>query len=249
MSDSAGDKPQQFPMRVGDFLNHADVYLNRGDIILSRNNTLTSQMIRWGTDGFFSHSALVFLLPQPRNGFDNVFVLESVSEGVGVANFKPWVDGAKAAEQVAILRLNDKSLHEDYFKHVGGLMLDMVKSTYDFDRVINMGLAFVFGIRLGIARLQRKRISLKPWAPKSFICSGFIQYGLVEAMRRRMGDTGSVVLKPGLDPNDHQGLLAVSPEDIASSEKVKYLYAIHHGWVHEVKSYAQARAIISGAQS
>ncbi len=249
MLASAGDRPPHFPMRVSEFLGSAETYLHRGDIILSRNQTLASKLIRFTTGGFFSHSAFVFLLPRREEGLDSTFVLESVSSGVGVGNFKVWVSGPKATEEVAILRLEGEGLDLGFFNKVGGLMLDYVNASYDYGRVINMALSILFGLQWRWSKLSKRRTSMKPWVPKTFICSGFIQYGLVEAQRRRQLDPSSVVLKEDLSANDHDGLLAVSPEDIATSTKPTWLYVIHRGWVHQVQSYAQAREIISAAQS
>lgn len=249
MSKNAGDELPQFPMRVGKFLDQSEQYLQRGDIILSRNQTLASWLIRMTTGGFFSHAALVFLLPRRDEGLDSTYVLESVTTGVGVGNFERWVNGRKAIEQVAILRLEGAGIDVDFFNKVAGLMLEYVNASYDYGRVVNKAVSIIFGIQSQIAKLNRGRTSIRPWIPKSFICSGYIQYGLVEAMRRRKNDPSTVILKTGLDVHDRDGILAVLPEDIATSTKPTWLYVIRRGFVHQVSSYEQAKEIISDVQS
>jgi hypothetical protein len=249
MSLSAGAEPPHFPMRVSEFLKDADRHLDRGDIILTRNKTWGSRIVHFGTGSFFTHAALVFLLPSPAEHFENTFVLESMPSGVGVANIKRWISGPNPTEEIAILRLQGHGLDRAYFKQVGGIMLDQVNSAYDYGIAVNLGLSVWFGIKLGWSRIAKRTTAYKPWTPKTFICSGYIQYGLVEAKRRNNLDPDSVLLKEGVASYDRAGLLAVSPNDIAHSKKLKWLYAVRRGWVHQVNSYEQAREVISGARS
>jgi Permuted papain-like amidase enzyme, YaeF/YiiX, C92 family len=233
-------------MRVSDFLARADLYLDRGDIILTRGNYLSSRAIRWIIGSFFSHAALVFLLPQPDNGFNNTFILESMPTGIGLAKLKSYIGGQNPSEDVAILRMKGKGIDEAYFKQVGALMLDYVKTSYDFGRAINLGLSLFFSLQRKFSRKGRAYSPLKHWVPSQFICSGFIQYGFVEALRRKGLDPVQVIFKKDLSENDRDGLLAISPEDIANSDKPDWLYAIRRGWVYEVQSFAEARKVILG---
>lgn len=236
-------------MRVNDFLEQAEVFLDRGDIILTRGNYLSSKVIRWILGSFFSHAALVFLLPQPLNGFNNTFVLESMPTGIGLAKLKTYIGGNNPSEDVAILRMQGDGIDEAYFKQVGALMLDYVKTSYDFGRAINLGLSLFFSLRRKYAKSGRGYSSLKQWTPSQFICSGFIQYGFVEALRRKGVDPTSVIFKPDISPSDREGLLAISPQDIANSDKPKWLYAIRRGWVYQVRNLEEAKKIILNAKS
>jgi hypothetical protein len=248
---------RKFPMRVGDFLALDDKLLRRGDIVLSRSPTLSSRAIRAASGSFFSHAALVFLVPQPDEGFNNAFLLESTGEGVGLANLRGYVGGRKPAADIAILRLEGPQFDEHYFKRVRGLMLDHVKSGYDYGRVFRLALSLNFGFRWGwstIAKgkggamreaIKRTRKRVINWVPPQFICSGFIQYGFVEALRRHGLPADPAIFKSGLDENDRDAILAVTPEDIAQSARLTWKYVIRKGWVHEVASYANARRIIS----
>jgi Permuted papain-like amidase enzyme, YaeF/YiiX, C92 family len=246
MSNNAGVEAPHFPMRVSEFLENADRYLDRGDIILTRGNYLSSRAIRWIIGSFFSHAALVFLLPQPENGFNNTFILESMPTGIGLAKLKSYIGGQNPSEDVAILRMQGEGIDEAYFKQAGALMLDYVKTSYDFGRAINLGLSLFFSLRRKWSRRGRGFSALKHWVPSQFICSGFIQYGFVEALRRKDIDPSEVIFKKDLSASDREGLLAISPEDIANSEKPKWLYAIRRGWVYEVESFEAARKVILG---
>ncbi len=248
-----------FPMRAKAFLEAETPYLQRGDIVLSRSPKLSSWAIRATTGGYFSHAALVFLVPQPDEGFNNAFLLESTSAGVGLANLQTYIGGRHPHADIAVLRLESPGCDEHYFKQVRGLMLDHVKSGYDYGRVLNLGLSLNFGLRLGWSRLskggqgsmreaiRRTRTRYIKWVPPQFICSGFIQYGFVEAMKRADRSAAPVLFKEGLSEHDRDGILAVTPDDIAQSPKLVWKYVVRRGWVYEVRDYANARKVISGA--
>src|SRR5260221_8157611 len=107
MSPNAGAE-LKFPMPAGLFFDNADIFLNRGDILLSRSPTWASQIIRMFSGSFFSHAAMVFLLPQANEGFTHTFVIESLFKGVGLANLQTYVGGRHPIEEVGILRLEGK---------------------------------------------------------------------------------------------------------------------------------------------
>jgi hypothetical protein len=53
-------------------------------------------------------------------------------------------------------------------------------------------------------------------------------------------DPRDAIFKDGLDPNDQDSLLAVTPDDIAKSKKLAWRFVVRRGWVHRVSSYEQA---------
>lgn len=249
-----------FPMPVETFLKHADTLLVRSDVILSRSPTFSSWMIRLGTGGFFSHAALVFLVPKPDDGFENTFVLESISSGVGIANLRDYIDRKRGHSDIVIRRLEAPWFDDRLRSQVRGLMLDHVKAKYDYGKVIRLALSFLFGLRLGYSRVskgksrsmadavQRTHRGRARWVPPQFICSGFVQYGFAEALRRAGLPLADVLFKEGLNSGDRAGILAVTPEDIATSDKLTWLFAIKAGRVHRVADFAAAKAIISGVK-
>jgi hypothetical protein len=237
------------------FLAEAPLHLKVGDIVLSRSPTLSSYLIRKAIDADFSHAALVFLVAQPEEGFNNTFLLESVSSGVRIVNLRDYVGGRKPSADIAVLRLEGAGLNETYFKKVRGLMLDHVNSGYDFSRVMRLGLSTNFGFRLGwsvlaegkkggmreaIARTRRR---LHNWVPPQFICSGFIQYGLAKAAEMLNLPT-EVMLKEGLASNDRDGILALTPDDVARSTRLTWRYVVRRGFAHGVASFEEALRVL-----
>jgi hypothetical protein len=251
-AEGQGADADPFPMPVSRFLKQAEKHLMRGDIIVSRSATLSSYAIRLATGGFFTHAALVFLVPDPEDGFENTFLLESLSSGVGIANFRSYLE-RKAQTDVGILRLEAPWYDARLRKLIRGVMLDHVKSGYDYRRAVRIWLSIAFGIRLGWSRIRKGRKSSmatavrtapKRWLPPQFICSGFVQYGFVELLRRQGLDPQLAVFRDGVDPGDHDGLLAVTPDDIARSPKLNWRFVVRRGWVHRVASCEQAVKII-----
>lgn len=251
------DHSPPFPLRVKPFLLLENGGLQRGDIILSRSHTISSWLIRKTMGGYFSHAALVFFIPQPDEKLENAFVLESTSAGVGLANLQSYV-ARKSKTDIAVLRLEGQGFDENYFKRVRGLMLDHVKSGYDYSRVFKLGISFVFGMRLGWSRIRkgqkdsmqeamrRTRRRIVKWVPPQFICSGFIQYGFVEALLQEGKDPDMALFNADISAGNKDAVLAVTPEDIATSPKLTWKFAIRRGFVHHVVDYADARKVISG---
>lgn len=240
---------------VKSFLENAELHVRVGDIILSRSPTFTSWLIRWATGSKFSHAALMFLVAKPDEGFTSSFLLESVQGGVGLANLRDYIGGKRPHSEIVVLRLDGAELTEDYFRKVRGLMLDHVKSGYDFGRVMRMGLSAMFGARLMGSKIRkgsrksmedaivRTRRRLHRWVPPQFICSGFIQYGLAKAAELK-GISTNVMLKDGISPEDRNGILGVTPEDVARSPRLTWRYAIRRGWVYSVSDYDEALKVL-----
>ena len=175
MSQNAGAEPK-FPMTVRAFFEDADRFLNRGDISLSRSPLMASRLIRLASGSFFSHAAIVFLLPMRHEHFTNSFVLESLFKGVGIANFETYVNGRSPIEEVGILRLEGPGFTQDFFKRANGVLLNEVNKPYDFHRLWRIALSTLFGLQQAVLRMQRRPNVYRRWMPRQFICSGFIQY-------------------------------------------------------------------------
>jgi hypothetical protein len=248
-------EPRSRAVSAKQFLTEAQTRLRVGDIVLSRSSTPMSWLIRKAIGAEFSHAALVFLVAHPEEGFNNTFLLESVSSGVRIVNLRDYIGGRKPAAEIAVLRLEGDGLTETYFKKVRGLMLDHVNSGYDFSRVMQLGLSANFGIRLGWSVLAqgkeagmreaiaRTRKRLHNWVPPQFICSGFIQYGLAKAAEM-LQITTDVMLKPNLSPRDRDGILAVTPDDVAKSRRLTWRYVVRRGYAHEVDRYEDALKVL-----
>lgn len=241
----AKTKPR-FPMTVKAFFADPDRYLNLGDILLSRSPTLASRLIRLFSGHFFSHAAVIFLLPQGREHFSHTFVIESLFKGVGIANFETYVGGRTPLEEVGILRLEGQEFSRDFFKRANGTLLNEVNKPYDFHRLWRMAFATVFGLQRILQRMQTTPHEFRRWYPRQFICSGFIQYGFYQAAKSNRIRTARVIIKNGLDNPTTDQMMGTTPEDVATSDKLKWKFVIRRGWVYEAASYEDAKRIISG---
>ncbi len=253
-------EPTEFPLTAKEFLSQADKFLQRGDIVLSRSPTFTSWLIRRTTGSSFSHAALVFFVAQPEEGYNSTFLLESVHSGVGLANLRDYISGRNPKAEIAVLRLADDTYGQMFLKDVRGLMLDHVKSGYDFNTVWRLGLSAVFGMRLSWARLRlgkktamqdamtRTKARVNKWIPPQFICSGFIQYGFLKAAVRAGLPITPVVFREGLDERSGNALLAVTPDDLATTQKLQWLFVARRGWVYRAENRVDGELIISGGR-
>jgi Permuted papain-like amidase enzyme, YaeF/YiiX, C92 family len=238
------------------FLANADQFLQRGDIVLSRSRTLQSWAIRFATGSDFSHAALVFLVPKHELGFNSTFLLESTSRGVGLAKLEDYVAKGRGKIDLVVLRLEGEGFDDDYFRRVRGVMLDRINAGYDYWQVARLALSFLFGMRLGVATVMKGRKGsmqeavrkttrrAMKWVPPQFICSGFIQYGFVKAAATPE-QAEAALFRDDISVNDSNLLLAITPDDIARSSKLKWRYAIRRGRAKPVKNLDEAKRFIS----
>ncbi|HSS85857.1 MAG TPA: hypothetical protein VLL30_19035, partial [Reyranella sp.] len=125
--------PEVWPMPVEDFL--AGNYLERADVVLTRRNwDLTSWAIRWATKSPFSHAAMVFTGPQFESGYSNTFVIESSSSGVDLTNLRDYI--ADKSAFLGIKRFKRDWFDETKQARVRGLLLDKIKSTYNYWAIV-----------------------------------------------------------------------------------------------------------------
>ncbi len=243
-----GQAPQsKFPMPVKAFFDDADRYLNRGDILLSRSPLLASRLIRFFSKSFFSHAALIFLLPQRHEHFTNTFVIESLFKGVGIANLETYVSGRNPIEEVGILRLEGPGFTQDFFKRANGILLNEVNKPYDFHRLWRIALSTLFGVQHVVRRLQRRPNVYRRWMPRQFICSGFIQFGYFQAAGFSGLDPSRVVLRRGVENPSPDEMMGTTPQDLATSDKLTWKFVIRRGWVYEAASYDEAKKLIYDA--
>ena len=199
------------------FLQQSDVgpRLRVSDVVLRTNlnpKEIFSALIRMATDSHWSHSALLYLLNDPLQGFDNIFLVEAMTSGVRVAS---WRNEVEPPEQftVGIRRLpiewyvesprdiakRDADDVDDvhgiaYLRHVRGLALDQINELYNQNTVDEISALYIERIS------KRHNIPLVPQIADHFanffktrdesvlrfICSGLVQYSFFEALRRRV---------------------------------------------------------------
>ncbi|HEX7074723.1 MAG TPA: hypothetical protein VF226_11830 [Hyphomicrobiaceae bacterium] len=265
----ASVRVDQWPKSIDEFL--AGNHLERSDVVLTRREwDPASYLIRWATKSPFSHSALIFTSPIHESGYKSTFVIEATTDGVDLSNFRDYLEDKSA--MVAIKRLRRDWFDADKQSRVRGLLLENIKADYNYWAIVRIVRDLWFGIQHTIEGQEQTVESFRDsdWKPpNSYICSGLVQVGFVEAiseyvLRRQLPPwaLNEVVFNPSaasrLPPPEAwkeappsliddvipqfrvqlaTELEAVTPEDLARSEKLEWLYFIRDGKVHKVSSY------------
>ncbi len=268
--------PEVWPMPVEDFL--AGNFLERADVVLTRRDwDFSSWAIRWATSSPFSHAAMVFTGPQFESGYSNTFVIESGTGGVDLTNLRDYI-----ADKSAFLGI--KRFKKDWFdqakqSRVRGLLLDKIKSTYNYWAIAQIARNVWFGVERSVQgdKQTMRKFREREWdAPSEYICSGLVQIGFVEAALEYIkagqlppSAINDVVFEPEaatrlpqkedweyLDPESSKttavlfrkqnfdALQSVTPENLAASDKLEWLYFIKQGLVYKISTYDEVRKLI-----
>jgi hypothetical protein len=256
---AAEDGDDGFPMPVRRFLAEAETHLQRGDVVLCKGKaSLYSWAIRWWTKSEFSHAALVFAVPSREDGFERTFLIEAGTSGVDITDLKHYVIDLSLVYDVAIKRLEQPWMTVAVQRVIRGHMLNFIKASYDYWKVVALARSFlsnaIFGLSAGVEGIEKAVRRSYRWSktpPARFVCSGFVQFGYMSAVRRLI-ENGSlprevirdVIFRPGLPAGaDRSAILATTPEDFAQSDRISWKYAIRRGRVHRVESYDAVKAI------
>lgn len=189
--------------------------LRVADVVLRANQNpkeIFSRLIRLATNSHWSHSAVLYLLSDPSQGFDNTFLVEAMTSGVRVAS---WRDEVEPPElfTVGIKRLpvdwyaetprdtlkrasdDPEDVHGiTYLRHVRGMALDQINGLYNHNTVDELTALYIERItkRYNIPLVPHLADDVANFFKKRdksvlrFICSGLIQYSFFEALRRRI---------------------------------------------------------------
>ena len=272
---SAVDDKDRWPKTLDEFL--AGNYLRRADVVLTRREyDPTSFVIRWATQSPFSHAALVFTTPNQEPGIDNTFVIEAGTGGVDLTNLRDYA--TDEASFIAIKRLRQTWFDEEKQNRVRGLLLDNIKSEYNYWAIVRIVRNIWFGLERSMRGKDKavQQFEKREWKrPNEFICSGLVQFGFVEAvaeyiLQRRLppwalnevvfSETAAARLiskeewekaDPALielniaEARNVLGneLEAITPDDLAQSDRLEWLYFIRNGKVHKVGSYGDVRTL------
>lgn len=245
-------------------MKDAHLYLNRCDVVLCSGRSPFSRLIRWATKSRFSHAAMVFLIPDKQQGFDNTFILESNSKGVDLTNLRYYLVDQANSYDIAIKRLEAKWFDVDVRKQVRGHMLNFIKAKYDFRTLSKLGgttlRQILFGIQRGLRRKSFEdalRNTKDEFVPGRFICSGFVQYGFCATVERLEDDDKlpagalqQVAFKEGVSSSsDGATILSTTPADLAKSDKLNWKYVAIQGEVHRVTGEAEVTRLFARARS
>lgn len=173
-----------WPKPVDEFLTGE--YLTKADVILTRRSgDIASTVIRWATNSLFSHAALVYTAPPFDAGISETFVIEAGTSGVDLTKIADYARGDNA-DFVAIRRLKSKSWFDGNRQaRVRGVLLDKIKSRYDFWTIWKISQNIWFGVQSKMETKQKtvERYRKNEWTPPNeYICTGLVQVGFVEMM-------------------------------------------------------------------
>jgi hypothetical protein len=185
-----------------EILNDPHAPLQRMDVFLTAHKgNFISNLIKWGTQCFFSHAATTFLLPKRDEGFEHAFVMEAFGRGVEVRNGEKYF-GAPRAYDFAIVRLKAPWIGgateaaDNLRKLARGRMLEHIEATYDHDTFLRLAwsnlLDLIFRRPVYLYqnyRERQRRARGQPFvkrrrAPREFVCSSFVSYAFYETALR-----------------------------------------------------------------
>jgi hypothetical protein len=173
---------------------------------------------------------------------------------------------------LAIKRFKKDWFDESKQARVRGLLLDKIKSSYNYWAIVHIVRNLWFGVQQSVQGEQQARHRFREQEgtpPNEFICSGLVQIGFVEAVLEYIkagqlppSTINDVVFEPEaasrlpdkadwgyLDPEsskttavlfrkqNYEALQWVTPEDLAASDKLEWLFFIKNGLVYKVSSY------------
>jgi hypothetical protein len=151
-------------------------YLRVSDVVLRENRSpkeIFAELIRLATNSKWSHSALMYLISDPKKGFNNTFLVEALTKGIHLTS---WRNEVVPYEQFTVgikrPRLDwyietpyEKAKHNahdpedthgiDYLRHVRGIALDQINGLFDH-KVVNELTA------LYVERVARRHLSAVP---------------------------------------------------------------------------------------
>lgn len=251
-ANANSSQPARFPVPVRHFLLHAHQYLQRGDVVLLKGRaSIFSWAVRWWTRSEFSHAALVFSVPSTEDGFERTFLIEASIDGVDITDLRHYARDLSLIYDIAIKRCEQPWMTVDVQRSIRGHMLNYIKANYDYWTI----LGFIRRLTSRRSRAngtspeaQRKALWRRR-PPNSFVCSGFVQYGFLAAISRLIQTHDvpreaiqQVLFRQGLTPDaTPQEILATSPEDLATTDRLTWKYAIRGGRVYQVTSYDDVR--------
>lgn len=144
---------------------HAQEHTMRiSDVILRYNHShkeVFSRLIRLATNSHWSHSALIYLLSDPHEGFQNTFIVEAMTKGIRIASWrnevfplKQFTVGIKRpridwyVENSSEIAKHDPYNPEDthgigYLRHVRGIAVDQINGVFDHKTVGEISALFI----------------------------------------------------------------------------------------------------------
>jgi len=196
-----------------------NIFLRVSDVLVRVNlgPEIFSRFIRLSTNSQWSHAALLYLMNDPREGFDNMFVLEAMNgAGVRVVSWKGEVTPYdKFAVGIRRLQLDwykesayEAASHDPkdpenidgiwYLRRVRGMALDQINAMFDEGTIGELTALYVerlagqyklpFLFKIAAWFVQLIRGRGQADPTPRFICSGLVQYSFFAALRQNIID-------------------------------------------------------------
>ena len=194
--------------------------LQVADIILVRERRLISKVIFKGTDSYWSHSLIVFSVPDKKSSFKSILVVGAEARGIEMHRIQKFSKKLNNSYDMGIKRV--PNLSKETREKVLAYMLNNVDIPYDYSRLLAF---FINYLKRLFQRKKNKKNHLKRSLVNrgAFICSSFIQKAFFEAMPNNEKD--SVLFIENL--NARAFLEEVTPADIANSKNCDWIYNEH----------------------
>ncbi|HEY41405.1 MAG TPA: hypothetical protein G4O18_06055 [Dehalococcoidia bacterium] len=249
--------------------------LKRADILLSRTKrSLLGFLIRFGTNSYWNHAFMIYVLRSPEQGYNTTFIIESGGAGIDIHNISHYFERPDKYD-VAVKRYEADWFQDDvgqggsrYQRKVRGFALSEIDDKYDHKLIITIARRFIRQVILGFMfPLQRRKKDpsqrkvmvqkVAGFNVNAYICSGFVQWayynGVGQALKEDNLDDSrlqEVIFNPRFPSPDltpENGLLATTPADLANSDKLSWKYIIKGGKVWEVAAKEEVDTILSSS--
>lgn len=241
--------------------------LKRVDILLTRSKgNLLGWLIRFGTKSYWNHAAMVYVIRNPQEGYNETYIIESGGAGIDIHNISHYFNRPDKCD-VGIKRL-DKDWFQsgtvDFPRKVRGLALQEIDDKYNYRLILGIAqkvvrqlvIAFVFPFlrfKSSDKRRSRRPRLAKLFKVNTYICSGFVQWSYFTTVTQQLEKSGGnqgvlqdVIFNPEIRKDvDEELLLSTTPADIANSDCLSWKYIIKNGKVWEIANDADVKAILA----
>jgi hypothetical protein len=250
--------------------------LMRADVLVTHTKgSLLGWLIRRGTDSYWNHALMVYVVRDHKQGYDTTFIIESGGAGIDIHNIEHYFKNPKKYD-VAVKRWEPDWLEKDtsgdklrYSRRIRGFALGEIDDRYDHRMILEIAerilrqaiLAGHFFVK-GLTRGTRKKVVNVSKISKNlninaYICSGFVQWAYYQGLSRIIDEEKQdisrlqdVLFNPRLtEVVTDDDLLSTTPADIANSNKLKWKYVIKNEDVFEVSNQEEVDEIIGWGKS
>jgi len=245
--------------------------LKRADVLVTRSKgSLLGWLIRFGTQSYWNHAAMVYVIRNPELGYDSTFIIESGGGGIDIHNIAHYFERPKKYD-VGIKRLEKDWFQSDgddgglrFRRKVRGFALEEIDDKYNHRLILDIArkilrqlvLAAIFPC-LRWKEPSRRRARVPGIASRldinAYICSGFVQWAYYRGVGKVLAETNDadsqklrdVIFNHEVGHDDgEEVLLSTTPADLANSDKLTWKYIVKDGDVWEVNGQDDVDSVL-----